>query len=85
MHHIHDERALLPHKSQLLVSFAIFATFQENTFSRMSFSFFFFFLVTLPEILVIQTETCLRGLVDRSTRSLTAVRLKLAWRKCGIV
>lgn len=50
---------------------------------KIVFAFVVFF--NLSEILVhvIKTEKCLRGLVDRSTGSLTDVGLKLGWRTCG--
>ena len=79
------ERAFLQHKSQLLFSFAIFPTFQEDTFVAKiksilwNYITYVFFFDSLSEILVIQTEICLHGLVDRSTRSVTGVGLKLGW------
>ena len=56
-------------------------------FSRMSFFFYFIWGgggVNLSDTFGIRTERCLRGLVDRSTGSLTAVGSKLGCCTCGI-
>ena len=44
----------------------------------------FFFIIYQRFCRAIRTETCLCGLVDRSTGSLTAVGLSLGWRTCEI-
>ena len=44
---------------------------------------YLFFWITYPR-LVIRTETCISGIVNRSTRSLTGVGSKLRRRACEI-